>query len=133
MRVVVDTPDGDAGEWLQPLLDALVAINVKWLRAHPAAPSILSPAAGVRYERDPVGVELWRTLPQVLRYGGGDCEDLAAARAAELIVSGRPARAVPRLVGRGVGVGGADLWHVVTVAGSVTEDPSVALGMRGPA
>ena len=66
MRVVVDTPDGDAGEWLQPLLDALVTINERWLRAHPAAPSILSPAAGVRYERDPVGVELWRTLPQVL-------------------------------------------------------------------
>lgn len=129
MRVVFDLPDGDAAEWLQPLLDALVAVNVRWLRTHPAAPSILSPSAGVRYERDPVGVELWRSLPAVLAAGGGDCEDLAAARAAELIVAGVPARAVPRLVGRGVTVGGADLWHIVTVAGGRTEDPSLALGM----
>lgn len=133
MRVVLDLPDVDAGAWLRPLLEALTAANVEWLRSHPAAPSILAPAAGVRYEREPRGVEHWQSLPALLSSGVGDCEDLAAARAAELRVSGVDASAVPVRVKIARGVGGVDLWHIVVQTPRGTEDPSRALGMDGPA
>lgn len=135
MRVLLDLPDDiDPRQWLGPMLDALTAVNVAWLRAHPAAPSILSPSAGVRYTREPYGEEEWRTLPAVLSAGAGDCEDLAAARAAELIVAGVRARAVPIHVNRGSRIGGPDLWHIVVrLPDGRTEDPSAALGMAGPA
>lgn len=132
MRVVLDLPDVDAGAWLRPLLEALTSANVAWLQTHPAAPSILAPAARVRYGREPRGVEHWQSLPSLLSSGVGDCEDLAAARAAELRVSGIDASAVPLRVRRAAGIGGVDLWHIVVQTPRGTEDPSLALGMDAP-
>lgn len=133
MRVTfVLPPDGDARSWLEPLLEALTRVNVAWLESHPAAPSILAPDAGVRYEREPLGREDWRTLPALLSFGAGDCEDLAAARAAELRVAGIHARATPVRIGPRIG-GRAELWHIVVRhPDGTTEDPSIALGMAPP-
>lgn len=47
----------------------------------------------LRYiRRDPL--ERWQNIREIWKFGGGDCEDLAAAVAAELTVMGIPARPV---------------------------------------
>lgn len=132
MRVAIDTVGVPAAQWLPPLLDALTSINVRWLRAYPTAPSIYD--GGVRYAREPMGSEVWRTLPIVLSSGWGDCEDLGCARAAELRVSGVRAVAVPRFVGAGqVGGRATELIHIVVrMPDGQIEDPSARLGMHGP-
>lgn len=108
---------------LTAALEGLTAYNAAWLRAHPSAPPLY--ASGVRYQREEVGRESWQTLPDLFESLRGDCEDLAAARAAELQVTGEDpdARAVARHVRPG-------LWHIVVERGDgTTEDPSKALGM----
>lgn len=81
-------------------------------------------ASGVRYQREP-GTEVWMGPRDVLRRGYGDCEDLAAWRAAELQRQGIQARAIcyaPRPL----------LIHcVVQLPDGRREDPSRALGMGG--
>jgi hypothetical protein len=49
--------------------------------------------SGVRYEREPwpKGVEEFADIVTILRRGWGDCDDLCAARAAELLEEGEPA------------------------------------------
>lgn len=90
--------------------------------------------SGVRYKREPRGSERWLTPSVVLLKGEGDCEDLAAYRAAELRVTGEDpgARAV-------VVRSGDRTWHAVVdrtegehAAYDEFEDPSAALGMRTP-
>lgn len=88
--------------------------------------------SGVRYKREPKGSERWLAPSLVMLEGEGDCEDLAAWRAAELRVTGEDpdARAV-------VVRSGDKTWHAVVdrSEGPYTEldlfeDPSAALGMR---
>jgi len=108
---------------LTAALVGLTAFNAEWLRAHPSAPTLYE--SGVRYQREPRGNERWQVLPDLLRTKRGDCEDLAAARAAELQVSGEDPDAVA--VARAVRPG---LWHIVVARGDgTTEDPSKVLGM----
>ena len=79
--------------------------------------------SGVRYMRnDPQ--ERWQLPSETLRRGGGDCEDLAAWRAAELRIAGEPARVVVTRSAPGV------LHAVVRRADGTIEDPSRRLGMR---
>lgn len=101
---------------LQAALDALTAFNRHWLATHPTTPELYR--SGVRYERE-YPRERWLPVPLVLAERIGDCEDLAAWRAAEL---GRGARAVPLKTRSG--------WHIVVrkADGSI-EDPSRRLGM----
>lgn len=83
----------------------------------------------VRYLAEPAGQERWQIPSVTLQLGYGDCEDLAAWRAAELVVSGvdRAALAVVKIVRPG-------LMHCVVRRGNGTiEDPSKRLGMRGAA
>ena len=107
----------------QALLDALTAINRAYLAEH-QAPRLYQ--SGVRYQRER-GRESWRAVPAILRAGFGDCEDLAAWRAAELQKQGKRARAVlVRVAPR--------LMHVVVERGGGRfEDPSKVLGMKGEA
>lgn len=81
--------------------------------------------SGVRYQREPRGQEDWQTVSRAYRSKFADCEDLAAWRAAELVVSGedRRARAVIKRVRPG-------LIHCLVQRGSgLMEDPSRVLGM----
>lgn len=104
-------------------LAALTARNARYLRARPLHPALYG-ASGVRYRREP-GTERWLGVAEVMRAGAGDCEDLAAWRAAEYRLLGVRARAV---VVRSPGVG----WHaVVRLPGGAVEDPSRRLGMGG--
>ncbi len=99
---------------LQRLLDRLTLLNRRYL-ASVATPPLY--ASGVRYRREHPGDEEWLTIPEVLKRGHGDCEDLATWRAAET-----GGVAVPLRTRSG--------WHIVTrLPNGTWEDPSRVLGM----
>jgi len=62
----------DSERVLAILLEALTRIDQVWLRLNPDSPDPYR--AGVRYIRE-VGTEEWLAIPEILREGGGDCED----------------------------------------------------------
>lgn len=86
--------------------------------------------SGVRYERQEhpsvgISVENFDSIPSVLARLAGDCDQLAAWRAAELQERGVKARAVPTLIR-------SRLMHVIVVyPDGSKEDPSKRLGMKG--
>lgn len=113
-------------EDITDLLETLTRINVRHMQTR-ALPALYE--SGVRYRREPLGQEKWWPARDVVRQGHGDCEDLCAYRAAELIRAGVDAKAVcysPR----------AGLVHCIVVYrrpdGTLAkEDPSRVLGMGG--
>lgn len=114
-------------EVVEGFLRFLVSLDRAYLAQHPGTPSVFR--AGVVYRREPKGQEFWKTIPRVLDDGHGDCEDLAAWRAAELNNAGERARAILRKRQRG---DGSWLYHVVVERADGThEDPSMILGMKG--
>jgi len=70
------------------LLEALCRIDRELLQQRPYPPLY---DAGVRYIREE-GTEEWLDIPHVLTAGGGDCEDLACWRVAEIWEAGGIAR-----------------------------------------
>lgn len=70
------------------LLEALCRIDRELLQQRPYPPLY---DAGVRYIRED-GSEEWLDVPHVLAAGGGDCEDLACWRVAEIREAGGTAR-----------------------------------------
>lgn len=104
---------------IQPFLDALLVVNIFWQRKYNYPPI----KQWARYEREPVGQEDWQPLPALWASKRGDCEDLATAYAAQLCVTGVPARSVCK-------VAGPATFHVVTVLADGTElDVCRELGM----
>lgn len=83
--------------------------------------------SGARYRTEPR--EVWRHAQDVVSEGWGDCEDLAAYRAAELRVSGEDEGARVKTYKTG-----PRRYHAIVERGDGTlEDPSAALGMKIPA
>lgn len=111
---------------IESALAATTWLNVEQLRTHRLPPLYSS---GVRYEREsclapnvPGACERFLTLRQLISERVGDCDDLACARAAELIRAGERARAYP--VRSPVG------FHILVRRGDGSiEDPSKILGM----
>jgi hypothetical protein len=90
-RMILSLHDSDSAERFVPLvilLSALADTNEYHLRYGLAAgkpyPRLYD--SGVRYREEKPGAEDWPDIPAVLAQGWGDCEDLAAYRAAELRV-----------------------------------------------
>lgn len=116
-------------EEAEAALMGLVAVNVAQLRR--GARPITAALRGGRRRRRLRYIRLdraeeWRSILLIWRHGGGDCEDLAAAVAAELIVQGIAARVVIRQVRPG-------LWHaLVLLPNGVLLDPSKTGGMGEP-
>lgn len=111
---------------LAALLEGFVLLNVWMLANHSQLPALYR--SGVRYQRER-GTEIWKPAPRVFSDRFGDCEDLAAWRAAELRAAGEEgARAIAIRIRSG-----SRVWHaVVQRATGDIEDPSVALGMKAP-
>lgn len=109
-------------------LRGLVEVNLEQLaQGVPGIIRALRPDARgrrrIRYERsDPR--EEWLTLRDLWERGHGDCEDLAAASAAELEFKGIPARVLVQQVRPG-------LWHarVLRMDTGQVLDPSLTGGM----
>ena len=112
---------------LAPALAALVGLNVAYYRlGNYAIPPLYN--GSIRYAlegRNSRGArrERWLCAPEVVRYGFGDCEDLACYRAMELRIAGDTrATAIPKRTEIG--------WHIVVRHGNGRiEDPSKILGM----
>jgi len=114
------------GLFVRPLLEALVLVNRLYLRTHHVPPLYRS---GVRYKQEPDDgtPEEFAAIPEVLRRGWGDCDDLAPWRVAELQEAGERARI--RITWRRR-PNGRRLYHVVVRrADGRVEDPSRLLGM----
>lgn len=111
-------------EQAQVALAGLVAVNRAQLRAGVPPISAALHTRRLRYERrDPK--ELWLTIRGIWAQGSGDCEDLAAATAAELEELGIPARARIKRVSLG-------LAHALTerLDNGTVLDPSITGGMN---
>lgn len=113
-------------EGVQESLDALENLalrSLRQMRSGAGFPKLY--ASGVRYKREPAGVENWQTARELFATGFGDCEDLATVRVAELRHGGERAKIVLRTVRPG-------LVHIlVKRANGKLEDPSKVLGMKG--
>lgn len=122
MRIQLSIPPSVAT--LTALLEGLVRVN-QWLLVNYFidAPELYS--SGVRYRKEGFRRDDWLTAPEVAMLGYGDCEDLAAWRAAELRNAGE-------LDARAIAItGGAHMFHaVVERADGSIEDPSRKLGMK---
>ncbi|MDH5644476.1 MAG: hypothetical protein OEZ01_00625 [Candidatus Heimdallarchaeota archaeon] len=109
-------------------LNRLVDLN-RWIYRTRSLPPLYQ--AGVRYRRETEDymaakpVEDWQAVDVLYKNGFGDCEDLAAARCAELRNADVPATI--RLTRRG------RIWHVTVRTPAGVEDPSRKLGMKGAA
>jgi hypothetical protein len=66
------------------LLEGLCKVNQGHLRQKPFPPIY---EAGIRYVRER-GTEEWLDIPHIIEAGGGDCEDLACWRVAEIRENG---------------------------------------------
>lgn len=106
---------------IEGALEGLTRANVIVLRGL-NLPYLYS--SGVAYRREPAGREDWLTADQTYKRKFGDCEDLAAWRAAELRLEGIPARAAVLRTGR------RRFHAVVRWPDGTIEDPSIILGMR---
>lgn len=124
MRLDVDIGKCNASK-LGAMLRALTAVNVDNLSHDPSLPRLYS--SGTRYERERrirgKRLEVWKNNRRTYRDKKGDCEELAAARAAELQYYDHidaEAIAYPTRTG----------YHCVVLHpdGSI-EDPSKKLGM----
>ena len=103
-------------------LEGLTRVNETLLAARDYLPLYDS---GVRYRKE--AREVWRHVDDVYKEGWGDCEDLSAARAAELRVSGEDPDAAVRTY-----KSGPHRYHAIVLRGDGSiEDPSRALGMKG--
>jgi len=108
---------------LKVLLDALIALDVGYLRTRRWVPPLY--ASGIVYER----TRNWLTVETMLRYGYGDCKSLAAMLIAERIVrNGITCRPVFRDIQRADGA--LDFHILVQTPSGVYEDPSKVCGMQ---
>jgi hypothetical protein len=124
MRVIARVPLRDAEDVLGALR-AHVAASVRDIARAAREGRPIPPiyASGVRYDRrDPN--ERWQLPSETLGRRRGDCEDLAAWRAAELLLRGERASVGVRRTGPRV------LHAIVVRANGSVEDPSKRLGMR---
>lgn len=115
---------------LQDMLESLVLADVLFLQDNPETPGVYE--AGLQYQPEEIGHDDWRDIPSVLDHSGGDCEDLACYRVAELRVrAGEACKPyVSWQIVHSKKYGNFTLYHIRVLRkdGSI-EDPSKILGM----
>lgn len=106
---------------LRSLLDALISIDMAYLRNHATLPLY---RAGVVYGR----TQEWERIPDVMLRGYADCKSLTAWRVAELRHKDLKANPVFRWRVRNDGSNVKD-FHILVQTTTGFEDPSRLLGM----
>ncbi len=115
---------------LRGMLDALILADLLWFQANANTPGVYD--TPLQYQAEEIGRDDWRDIPSVLEHKGGDCEDLACYRVAELRHRhGEPAQPyVTSTLVRSKRYGVFTLYHIrVKRADGSIEDPSKILGM----
>lgn len=116
--------------FVRSMLAALVLVDYLAILSDPSIPPLYR--SGVRFKREPRGVETFVDLYEVLRNGGGDCAHLAAWRCAELRAKGE--KATIRVTWQVDDRRQLRVFHVVVRRADLSvEDPSKLLGMRSVA
>jgi hypothetical protein len=119
-------------EALDICLDALVRIDLLWLRLNPTTPRLRD--SGVRYYHEGIKDE-WYDIGAALHDQVADCKGLAAWRVAELRASGEDLAAATSkkfAVINDPSIGKLLLYHIqVTRGDGSVEDPSRETGMGG--
>lgn len=105
---------------LQALLEALIAINIDYLKRYPYTPKLYD--SHVYYER----TYWWEPVTALYIRGFGDCKSLTALRVAELRLQGISAKPVFRFARNPRG--GTD-FHILVQTPNGFEDPSKLRGM----
>lgn len=124
MRTTINIPAAMGARFVEAALEGLSQLATEQHAAQQLPPLYTS---GVRYVRER-GTEHWQTPMELLTSGTGDCEDLSAYRVGELRASGvDPDASV--VIER---TGPRTLHAIVRRGDGSLEDPSQALGMRGP-
>jgi hypothetical protein len=122
LRLYIDVPR--TPEFLEIPAESLTALNYQLMRvaADNGAEFPLLYDSGIVYRREPPGREWWESALELVALGEGDCEDLAAYRAAELRYrEGDPARVRIYRTRR-------QTFHAIVERGDGTfEDPSRVL------
>ncbi len=109
---------------VRALLDALIEINLDYLRLHPHTRPLYR--SGVRYGR----TRTWDEIPAMYSLGFGDCKSLSAALIAERRLRGVKVYPSFRWARRTPGPDGIMDFHILVQTGPSTfEDPSRILGM----
>ncbi len=130
MRVLFDggllehVPPKRTAKVLTMLLKALVECNLDYLEQNPDTPHPYK--AKIKYVREKKS-EQWKSIPKILRDGGGDCEDLAAYLAAYLVF--KKVKPVGLIVRWALTPTGGRLFHILVKGPKGPEDPSKKLGM----
>lgn len=120
---------GNTPEQWNQYLELLVQENMKHVGKYPPIYE-LAKAGELVYRPEARGLEEWLTLPEIIERGYADCEDLAAARAAELRYSGIP-QAAAQIVRTGFTRQGDKMFHGVTTDEQGTlEDPTKILKIQ---
>jgi hypothetical protein len=117
---------------LDIILEALVQIDLLWLRLNPGTPVLYK--SGVRYYHDGSREE-WLAIPEVLHEMVADCKSLAAWLVAEYRFNGTDpgARCCKDFSVVKTKFGDLLLYHIrVERSNGVIEDPSKELGMHKP-
>lgn len=114
-----DSPSEEDGQALRVLLNALIELDVAYLRTN-SVPSLHR--SGVVYRR----TKVFDTIPALYARGFGDCKSLTAARVAELRAAGANAEPVFRWIRRD---DGGKNFHILVQTDDGFEDPSRDLGM----
>lgn len=95
-EVLTDLPPDQAQLVLEAWLEGWVIANVFYLQNHPGTPSILDPAAGIRYVPQPYEAQRWFGRGALAELREGDCKILPAVWVAEELMRGREARCIVR-------------------------------------
>ncbi len=122
------TPASRKMQALCKLLDVLHEANVQWLNAGGKAPKLYD--SGIKYVEEELGKDQWQDIPETVKRGSGDCEDLASYRVSELRAAGEAANhAIEHRYNADEDI---VLYHIlVRRADGSIEDPSCKLGMGG--
>lgn len=105
-----------------------IGVLRQFLESHHAPPTVRE-ALEVLDRK--VGGEVFREIPRIIENGGGDCDNVAAWRVAELRELG--IRADPYITWRRRPDGGMTYHVIVYWPDGTSEDPSLLLGMGGEA
>jgi len=68
---------------LQAMLEALVKINVRFLRKFPRTPDLYSAVPQYIIKPRPFSIDRWQDIPRTIRLRNGDCKDFVCWRVAE--------------------------------------------------
>lgn len=123
MKVTLDLGP-DVTKWIEFLKD-MVKRNIRIIK-NDNLPSIYD--AGIEYKQENRGEENWRTADQVFSDGYGDCEDLAAYRAAELQLAGIDAQ--PEIIPIKITNSRRSYHARVRLPDGSVDDPSITLDPR---